>query len=288
MKKWLKKVKYFLKTIVNCAYVVVVGVFGALLTLIRGKRTIFSKETNESAIILGNGPSLNDIDLDAVSKAGLEIVCVNSFPSRNANFERIKPKYLVLLDPVFFMNAEQLGQEEIDLFEVLKKVDWKMHVLIPQGNSLTIENENLIVDKICTSVLHSEYMTGFLDWFYRRNLLTFGYQNVVIGAGFYFVSKRVKRLYYAGIDMSEFKQLFVDDQNRVYIDKIHNYGSERCYSTLFNKGEFYKLLKLYQIMFEQFSYLKKYADRQQVEIINLSINSYVDVFEKSTMFHRET
>jgi len=80
----------------------------------------------------------------------------------------------------------------------------------------------------------------------------------------------------------------VDDQNRVYIDKIHNYGSERCYSTLFNKGEFYKLLKLYQIMFEQFSYLKKYADRQQVEIINLSINSYVDVFEKSTMFHRET
>ena len=43
---------------------------------------------------------------------------------------------------------------------------------------------------------------------------------------------------------------------------------------------------VYQTMFAQFYQLAQYARRQGVSVTNLSVNSYVDVFPKSTQFHK--
>lgn len=283
-----KEAKKAIKKVIAIGHLIPKSMYGVAKALCRGKRAKFTPMSNDDVIIMGNGPSLNDIDLQAISESGIELACVNFFPSRNAYFAALKPKYLILLDPDFFADFDQLPKAELELYQILQKVDWQMYVVIPQGAKIPINNPNLIVEKLCVSTLYSEHLTHYLDWLYKHNLLTIGFQNVVIGAGFYFISSGVKKLYYAGIDMSEFKQLFVDEQNRVYVDAIHNYGSERHYSTLFNRGEFHKLLRLYQMMFEQFHYLSKYAERQGVEVINLSENSYVDVFTKSTLFHKES
>ena len=54
------------------------------------------------------------------------------------------------------------------------------------------------------------------------------------------------------------------------------------------KGEFYKLLGMYQAMFEQFYRLRAYADYKGVAVTNLTDESYVDVFEKDTkLFHKK-
>lgn len=281
----IKKIKCILKKFIRCCGVLVISFFRITQTLLRGKRSGFSDETDKSVIILANGPSLNDIDLNQVADSGLEIACVNYFPIRHKEFFwKLKPKHLVLLDPLFFINDD----ENRRLFSLLEKVDWPMNILISQGNKLPISNPNFFVKSLNCSALKSHHMTRYLDWCYRKNLLTIGYQNVCCGALFYFIANRYKQIYLAGADMSEFKCLFVDEKNRIYGNYLHSYGMEdREYSTDVEQGEFCYLLEMYQCMFEQFYYLSYFARRQNVFVSNLSINSYIDVFEKKSMFKKE-
>lgn len=263
------------------------GIYCSLFTLIRKRGSKIKKEPGLDVIILGNGPSLNNIDLEEVAKSGMDIVCVNFFPSRNENFFELRPKYLCLFDPVFY-GPSQLQDKVDELFDILKRVDWPLTVLCFAGQTPKIDNEYISYSQIASPVLNSPYLNKFLFSLYDKNLVCLGAQNVVIAAGSYFVIKGARHIYYAGIDMSEFKGLYVDEECRVYVDYTHSYGSERVYSEDVAKGDFYKLLGMYQTMFEQFYRLRAYADHRGVEITNLTDESYVDVFEKDTkLFHKK-
>ena len=270
-----------LKKIANCTTVFAKSIYKVIETLSRGERATFAEEPEREVIILGNGPSLNDIDLYAVKESGMDVACVNFFPTKNEIFWELKPKYFVLFDPGFYTQGAP------ELFECLKKVDWPMQLIGMQDGKLPVDNPNITFVPVNTSILFCKYMNRYMDFLYKKNLLNVGQQNVVIGAGFYFVCKRVKHLYYAGIDMSEFKQLFVDEKCEIYTDYIHNYGMERNYVTGVKKGGFCDLLLMYQHMFEQFYYLARFAERQGVKVTNLSMNSYVDVFEKKPLFRKK-
>ena len=278
--------KNILKAILEYMRIILLSIYKIAGTLHYGKRARFNPEPEKEVIILGNGPSLNDIDLYEVNKSNLDIACVNFFPTRNECFAVIKPKYLVLLDPGFYGERENLDSQVKELYDKLERVSWEMTILCLQNRKLPINNPKITFEKINISVLHSEKMHKFLDALYRRNLLCLGMRNVIIGAGFYFVCKRYKHIYYAGVDMSEFKMLFVDEQNRVYVDAVHNYGKERHYSTIIGKGEFYQLLEMYQGMFKELHFLAEFAERSGVQVTNLSVNSYIDVFEKKHMFEK--
>ncbi len=275
-----------LKAVTDGVEILLKSIYKTARTLSRGERIKFSETPGQEVIILGNGPSLNEIDLQEVARHGMEIACVNYFPTKNEEFWRVKPKYLVLFDPGFYLKGESMPPEVKKLMVLLEKVDWELRIVGIQGETLPIKNENIIYEPVNTSELYSDRLSKYLDALYKRNILNVGQQNVVIGAGYYFVCKRVKHLYYAGIDMSEFKYLFVDENNEIYTDAVHNYGTTRHRCTVVNKGEFYKLLRMYQRMFEQFYYLARFAERQNVPVTNLSINSYVDVFEKKPLFRK--
>lgn len=263
------------------------GLYYALFTLLRNRSSRIEQEPDAKVIILGNGPSLNQIDLEEIKNSDLDVACVNFFPSQNPYFFELRPKYLCLFDPVFFGPSPL--QERVDgLFEVLKKVDWPLTVICFAGSRPKIINSNITYKFLPTPVLSGPYLNRFLFSLYKRNLVCLGAQNVAVGAGVFFVTKGVSELYYAGIDMSEFKGLYVDEDCRVYVDYTHSYGSERKYATVFGKGEFYKYMRMYQRMFEEFYRLKAYADYRNVKIVNLSDESYVDVFEKDTkLFHKK-
>lgn len=270
----------------SAAGVLFTGIYDATYTVLKNKGSIIEREPEKEVIILGNGPSFNDIDIEKVRESGMDIVCVNFFPAKNEKFFEMRPQYLCLFDPIFY--EESSAQERVDeLFRILERVDWKLKILCFAGREPKINNSNIEYVKIAYPVLSSEYMTGLLYRLYDKNRICLGAQNVVIAAGSYFVEKRVKHIYYAGIDMSEFKGLYVDEECRIYVDYTHSYGSERLYSNVVKKGEFYKLLGMYQRMFLEFHHLRKYADRCGVSFTNLSDESYVDVFPKDTkLFHK--
>lgn len=272
----------YLKQAADVVRVLIYAAYGTVRTLAHGARADLTEPLDKPVMVLGNGPSLNDIDLPAVAAAGIELACVNFFPSRNDAFWSLHPSYLVLIDPAFFTHTPEVDQ----LWNALEKVTWPMRVLIPQGSRPPIQNDQLRFERLSDFILPGEALPGLRDWLYRRNLAAPGFRNVTIGAGGYFISRRVPHLYYAGIDMSEFKQLFVDEENRIYVDSIHSYGTNRRYQTSVAPGQFYRLLGMYQTMFAQFYQLAQYALRQGVPVTNLSVNSYVDVFEKSRQFHQ--
>ena len=84
--------------------------------------------------------------------------------------------------------------------------------------------------------------------------------------------------------MSDFKNLYVDENNRVYVDSNHSYGNARYYFDEMPDEakliDFADILRAYQVMFVQFRNTKRYADLLGIEVINLSTGSYIDVFNK--------
>ena len=194
---------------------------------------------------------------------------------------------MVLIYQAFFLPYDQLDDESKELYEALKKVDWSVKLVCPQGMEMSLTNTHISVEHIARGRVHNNRIGRYLDWLYQKNLVGIGLQNVVIGAGFYFVGKKVRHVYYAGIDMSEFKQLFVEENNEIYVHCVHNYGETKMKFSDDESMKFHEVLKCYQKMFEQFYYLSCYAERQGVKITNLSCNSYVDVFQKERLFLKE-
>lgn len=281
-----KAVKRLIKWCINALWVVILLVYGAARALLHGRRADLTQPLDKPVMVLGNGPSLNDIDLPAVKAAGIELACVNFFPTRHDAFWSLCPGYLILLDPAF--HASTPTPEVAQLWAALEKVTWPMEIIVPQGSKVSVGNDRLRIVPLSKFGAAGDALFGLQYWLYRRNLVTVGFQNVAIGAGFYFITRRVPKLYYAGIDMSEFKQVFVDEQNRIYIDTVHSYGTKRAYRAGLKPGELYRLMGEYQLLFAQFRYLSLYARRQGVPVINLSVNSYVDVFEKVRQFHKRS
>ena len=237
-------------------------------------------------IVMGNGPSLNEVDFEKLKDMNIKVCCVNYFPlKKEKDFFAFKPAFLCLIDPGFFDYIIDAEVEDFRGFiEVLKKVDWKLRIIAPVGKRLKIDNPNITYEWLSlytASINSSEKIRLF---FYNRNMANTGMQNVVIGALFYFLTCQYKKVYLAGVDMSDFKNLYVDENNRVYVDSNHSYGNTRYYFDEMPEEaqliDFADILSAYQVMFVQFRNTKRYADLLGIEVVNLSTGSYIDVFNK--------
>lgn len=263
------------------------GIYFSMRTLLSGKREKFVEEPDKSVLIMGNGPSLANTDIEKILEKKPYVACVNFFPAKDKRFMEIKPEFLCLFDPIFFKQTPSSEEKKKELFDILEKVDWPLKIICTQGHRLSVQNENISYAHIASYSYYGEGLRKFRHFLYRHNLTNCGLQNVMIGAGYYFVSKKMKEIYLAGLDMSEFKMLYVGEENEVYVAAQHHYGNEKIKHSelgLFKRGEFYKLLGCYVTMFEQFYGLEKYAKSQGVKVYNLTPESYVDVFEKRTDF----
>ena len=288
-------IKKMIKKTFKSMYAVLKGSYLSLRTLCAGNRDTFRSKSGKDVLFCGNGPSLSRIDLKKARKNGMDIACVNFFPSKNKDFFKVKPDYLFLLDPAFFNYSEmhcQTDQESLqikELYDVLKKVDWNLEVVVRQGAKLPIKNDCLKVTAISKYSYSGEGATPFLDFLYRHDLLIPGAQNVSIAAVFFLLNRTAGTIYLSGVDMSEFKCLVVDENNEVFVETVHNYGTSRIPTQgLIKKGELYRLLGLYQLMFEQFYYLSRYARRLKRTVINLAPESCLDVFDKKILKELET
>ncbi len=248
-----------------------------------GGTVTWEKSIPDKVLVLGNGPSLKDTDVAAFANDGYELLCVNFFPQRDPRFLELKPRYLCLIDPAFYEEEKNRDREDIkQLFEKLNIVDWKLNIITMMGVKMPVENVNINYIYLCEHEATEPYYPGLKYDLYRKNILSCGFQNVVIGALFYLIANGCKNICVTGIDMSEFRLLSVDEDNNICMDAEHFYGKEKRKVTFVGRGEFYLALKAYQRMFEEFHYIAEFAAEQNSKILNLSLNSYVDVFEKKT------
>jgi len=262
-------------------------IYVLLRTLLNGKKCdTLCHEKNNEVLILGNGPSLKDIDLMQI-KPEVEIACVNSFAIYNELFSVVKPEYYVLMDSIYFMDLDKIDQknreERETLFGILNSVDWDIRLIIPQGCSTHLNNPHIMEECICSSRLFSDDYNKLVFNLYSKNLAVCGLQNVLIGALHYFIMKKVPNIYLAGADMNEFKLYRIDERNHVLADYEHFYGIDSVDCTengVIPQGEFSKWLGYYAKMLKEFYLIRGFADYQNVRIINLSERSFIDVFDK--------
>lgn len=243
-------------------------------------------EKKNEVIIMGNGPSLKDLHFNRIDRNNYKVCCVNYYPAKEKEFWRIKPDFLCLIDPAFFDYVVESKIEDYNkLLRVLESVDWNLKIIAPYGKKMNVKNDNISYVWVNTNQPVKDIFCWEKWWLFNNNMANPGMQNVILGALYFFLASNSKKIYVTGVDFSEFKYLYVDEDNRVYVDTIHSYGSQRHYfDELPIKGftEFHVILEAYRKMFFEAYKIRQYADYKDIEIINLSVQSYIDSFRKES------
>ena len=269
-------------------------------TILKGERAKRLKAPDKDILIVGNGPSLKEVDLlRFVGK--VDFCCVNYFPCKDDNFFRIKPKYICMIDPIFYSKeggslttAWRLNDIERirKLEEELMKVDWPICFLTKQGYSLEINNPYITYERLSASVFLGRSISSISlferdskwnFWLFDKNFAVPGYACVVCTALLYFTMCRSRRIILAGCDNSYFFGTFVDERNHVMCHPKHFYEEEKLDLTergMVGEHGFPFLMEQHMGAFVEFYKISKYAQYKKVPIINTSLQSYIDVFEK--------
>ena len=292
LKKILKKTRIGLAVTIRCTGVFIIGIDCILMTLIRGKRCKPDPQPDKDVVLLGNGPSLAELDLRRIAEK-YDIACVNWFAIKDRDmFFGIKPRYYFLIDPAFFgIGIEERSQEQIaqnqesinELKGVFNSIDWNMTIITPQSCTFGIINKHVTEEELSTQAICSDYLEYYQYLLHKHNFATCGMQNVLCGALHYFIMNKFRTVYMSGADMSEFKAHTIDERNHIFCCSPHFYETEltdRTEAGGIPIGDFYKHLGYYAKMLKEFHYLRIFADRQNVKIINLSQQSFIDSFDK--------
>lgn len=269
-----------LKKLISTVFFVFEDMLNICISLLNGKRAIPGKRNLEPILLIGNGPSLKELDLLSF-KGKCKFACVNFFPLQEQLFFELKPSFLCIIDPLFFDSVKDDSRVK-KMIEILNRVSWKIVIITIQGNKFDINNTNIKYEYI--SCRSTKYDRNVIRRFIlANNYSTTGLQNVMNGALYYFVMKNYQKIYLAGLDMSEFTAFSIDERNHVLLRIEHFYGEEFVDFTengTIQKGDFHTWLGYYSKMLDQFYYTQKFAISKGVEVINFTTNSYVDVFEK--------
>ncbi|HVD98323.1 MAG TPA: hypothetical protein VNB90_08975 [Cytophagaceae bacterium] len=251
----------------------------------------------EEIVVIGNAPSFGE-DLQKYPDffKSKELLCVNNFPS-SENYERLQPRYIVLIDNGYYpANNKLLPWAEKTLNAIAEKTTWEVTLFIPQlarkadlVNSIPAKNKMVKINYYNYTVLD-----GF-DWLvhrlFRANLGMVLCKNVIVAAIFISINMRYKKIYLTGVDNSFFKDIAVPKDNELYVSMSYFYAKDKDKHT----GHFYNNLEKNEKMdvtdffrwcyfsFLSYKKLKAYSKYQKVQVINTTIHSYIDAFEKKSI-----
>lgn len=253
--------------------------------------------------VLGNGPSLNeDYDKFKDNLQKEDCMCVNRFAEAGL-FERIRPKYYILCDPVFCMAETEAMTPRLSgirhsLFTaIISKLSWKMTLFVPAyaRHNLPAEllnHPHFEIKYFNVLSLHYLASDGIKFFLYRHNLACPILMNVMIGALYCSLNLGYEKIILLGADHSWSENLRVDEANHVYIEDPHFNDSgikaevEKVY--LYKDTEasaYYKVADFFHdltLTFNIYQDMNKYAGSLGAIVLNASSRSYIDAFERIT------
>ncbi|MDE6283734.1 MAG: hypothetical protein K2L97_07075 [Muribaculaceae bacterium] len=253
------------------------------------RRVIGDGDSERPILILGNGPSLKsnlERDMECLQRA--DTMAVNFF-ANSPEFMVVKPDYYVLADPHFFDKADS-DPNVSKLIANLNTIDFEMTLLIPavargrarrlfDNRQLTIETFNFVA------------VEGF-GWF--ENMM-FGLRcgmprprNVLVPAIMTALWLGYKKIYLLGADHSWLSTLSVNDNNEVVSVQPHFYKEDEREVTRIRseyvRHPLHEVLESMMIAFRSYHRIREYADREGVEVINVTPGSMIDAFVRQKDF----
>ncbi|HWZ23095.1 MAG TPA: hypothetical protein VNW06_10605 [Cytophagaceae bacterium] len=290
----LEKLAYKLKKFESFTAKIYSTSIGLLrVLLISKKRNEFPVPTEDTCIVLGNGPSLKDSieENEAIVKSKI-LFCVNHF-SKSTYYSVYQPENYILLDPAFFKQKQ--NPLVIETFKAIKEATWKMNLFVPYIYKKDIDILDIKKKYTNINVVTYNYsiLSGF-EWinffFYKRKLAMPQFYNVLGAAIFLSLNMGFKKIWVVGAEHSWFTEVEVDSDNNIFLRDKHFYDKGNSGERVFLKDPHHKgkvqmgvYFQYLSLSFMPYYVLEKYSKYLNASIYNASETSYIDAFERKKM-----
>lgn len=241
--------------------------------------------------LLANGPSVGEVlDKKRELLEGSDLLVLNYFANSDLFFE-LKPKYYIILDPVYFIKGYGVASEKnvkSDNVQNLKmkanfdKVDWNMLFFVPntkaaiKAANVFAENPNIkVIPYNATRVLGYKW---FQNYMYSHLQGLPSSRNVLISALEILISLGYKKIYLYGAELSWTRTMDVDiDNGMMFFNDGHFYDKSSL--RYFGKGGYKWWLKAIVEMLEGVEQMAAFAESVGCTVINRTPKSFIDAFE---------
>lgn len=262
--------------------------FASVIKVMLQSRATFKickTDENSQLVILGNGPSLNTTIADhrdfLMNKHRLAV----NFAANAPVFFELKPSIYVLADPHFFYGIDSdLNVEK--LWQNINAVDWEMSLLIPvKFRKLTKRFKfNPHISMKFFNLTPVEGLQVVRNVFYDLGLGMPRPRNVLIPSIMLAIRLGYGKIYIAGADHSWTQTLWVNDKNQVVSIQPHFYedndSEKKRVATEYHKYPLHQILQSLYIAFRSYFDIATYARHRNVEIVNITPDSFIDAFPR--------
>lgn len=244
-------------------------------------------------VILGNGPSINNFvkqNLNFIENKSL--VCVNYFANTNY-YEKLKPQIYIIAAPEMWIdnvNENYIVSRNLLLDNLTKKTTWELTMYIgidakkyKHNYEKLSENSNIKI--VYFNNIGIEGFKKVMFLFFRLNLGMPRPHNVLIPSLMLSINFGFNKIYIAGADHDWIKYITVADDNKVYLEQKHFYDentSKPKPMKKLGKGErhLHEILDKFRLSLQGYFIIKEYAQKNKIQIYNITPNSYIDAFER--------
>ena len=247
---------------------------------------------NNVAYILANGPSLtNDIGNFIQQLSKKDVFVMNEFAISDL-FIMLKPRYYVLVDPVYWMDdiSEKENNLVVKLMNDLRAlVRWNLTLFVPifalKSERMNRIRENAHIKIIGYSSLSLNGFRFCRNHWYKKNIGMPSPQTVLNASVFLALNSGYKEINLLGADHTFIKQLSVGYDNLIYMEDHHFYDKEKTKKTPIVDGAskdwtIKKWMSIFMKMFESHYILKDYANHLKAKIYNLTSDTLLDVYDR--------
>jgi hypothetical protein len=284
------KLQYFVEDLVKSCLTIVKVVLQSSFLVSRIK----IGQKKRECIILGNGPSLKEsLNNHPDFFTNKDLIAVNFF-WKSDSFEVFKPKYYVIISLNYWITTKtdinDSGRKET-FNEIARKVYWPMHLVVPSQarkhkgwDKELQQNPNISIEYL--NITPVEGFTWFEHLLFNWNLGLPRPHNVLIPSIKVGIDLRYEKIYLFGAEHSWLKELYVDDENNVWMTQRHFYEQKNKEPEVIYHGTSNDIRNLAEVLmklvhsFNSYWVLNGYAQYKDVKVFNATGGSFIDAFER--------
>ena len=241
---------------------------------------------DDSIIIMGNGPSLNDTIANHFEVLTSTPTLAVNFAANAPQFIDLKPRYYVLADPHFFVAKDNVNVAK--LMDNLSKVDWSMTLFVPfeaKKQGFSIQNDNVKIEYF--NFLAVEGFKWLENWAYSSGRGMPRPRNVLIPSIMIAMKLGYGNVYITGADHSWTKTLLVNERNEVVSIQPHFYkedeNEEKRIKVDYLKYPLHQIVHSFYVAFKAYHDIQRYALNRGVNIYNATPESFIDAFPRKSI-----
>jgi len=251
---------------------------------------------HKNLVILGNGPSFkNFLTNHKDFLENKDLLAVNHFVN-TPEYTELKPRLYLINVPEFWKEdvEEDYRQKRKKAFkDFASKTTWDVDLFLDNGAKKARYWKEIIKDNphIKIHYFNPTPISGFdnFSFFcYKHGCGMPRPHNVLIPSLIMGINMGYKNIYITGADHNWMQDLYVADDNTVYLTQKHFYDEKTARPDVMKKEgkgkrKMHEVLIKFVHAFKGYWTINDYAKRQKVHIINITPQSMIDAFKRESL-----